>query len=1115
MSSIPLAHGLFCEFKLFRSAKGIICFTVAVRLSGMAFALSLPDRMINFHLGASLCHTRVRVADAVGEFSRLAKIRSIALCANNLAPTRSCRRVMQLCSSGDKDNFIQMNTQQVFMLISSYRIHESRALACLFGLLFLVGLTHGAGTRALSQSAQKSLANYRPPQGASDVRWLDDGKPIERELSGGESHTYQLNVATGQYARVIVEQKGIDVVVSLFGPEGKLITAVDNPNGSQGDETVHITAEATGIYRLEVKSFDQDARRGTYQAKLVELRSATQADKDRLIARRAFDEAERLVNERTRDSLTAALKKYEEALAIYRVIDDQIEQFTVLIGIGNTSILINDLGKALECFAEALRIAHTLGDKFRQARALERTALTYKTSGELENTLRSSDEALQLYQATGDKRNEAEELGSIGSIYNDLGEPEKAREYYAQTVQLYQILEDKNGEADALESIGYSYHLQGDPQKTLEYFIKALTIWRAIKDKEKEAKNQSFISGEFARAGERQKALENVGQALNLIKNTKVRKNTEAIVLVNIGHTYIKLGESEKALTFFDEPLRYYDSAGYKRNEAITLKHIATALRDLGRLEEAKVNIEKCIALMEFIREHAGNAGLQSSFVANFFEFYEFYIDVLMSLHAANPKAGNDLAALAFVEKVRQRSLVELLVQARVDLREGGEIVAGNSRYANLTAPEPLTIREIQQQVLDDNTILLEFELGDERSYLWTITRDGVLSYQLPPKAEIETQARRVYESLTARQPAPGLTIGQQRAREVAADMQYSKQAGILSNMLLAPAAKQFGTKRLLFVADGALQYLPFAVLPTPAIQATETTTAPRPLILDHEIVSLPSASVLAVLRRELADRKPATKAVAVLADPVFETNDARVKLKLASATNSGHPQNQPAQAGVAPPAPTLTLERALRSVRGDDESVKLRRLLFSRDEAEAILSLTSNQSNLEALDFRANRKLAMSDELSQYRIVHFSTHGLLDSRRPELSGLVLSLVDETGRPQDGFLRLSDIFTLRLNADLVVLSACQTGLGKEVRGEGLIGLVRGFMYAGAPRVMASMWEVDDAATTELMKRFYRGVLQQKLTPAAALRAAQIEMLRKSHWQSPYYWGAFVLEGEWR
>jgi CHAT domain-containing protein len=147
--------------------------------------------------------------------------------------------------------------------------------------------------------------------------------------------------------------------------------------------------------------------------------------------------------------------------------------------------------------------------------------------------------------------------------------------------------------------------------------------------------------------------------------------------------------------------------------------------------------------------------------------------------------------------------------------------------------------------------------------------------------------------------------------------------------------------------------------------------------------------------------------------------------------------------------------------------------------------------------------------------MLHFSTHGLLDSRHPELSGLVLSLVDEVGQPQEGFLRLNEIYGLRLNADLVVLSACQTGLGRQVSGEGLIGLTRGFMYAGSKRVMASLWEVDDAATTELMKRFYKGVLQEKLPPAAALRAAQIEMLQRKHWQSPYYWGAFMLQGDWR
>ena len=331
--------------------------------------------------------------------------------------------------------------------------------------------------------------------------------------------------------------------------------------------------------------------------------------------------------------------------------------------------------------------------------------------------------------------------------------------------------------------------------------------------------------------------------------------------------------------------------------------------------------------------------------------------------------------------------------------------------------------------------------------------------------------------------------------------------------MLLGPAASRLGAKRLLIVADGALQYLPFGALPAPETERqgdgeTRRKGKPRlippsprlpvvftPLIVNHEIVHLPSASALAVLRRELAGRQPAAKAVAVLADPVFSADDPRVKT------------SDKAQAGKEIPS---ELTRAISDVRGE-----LRRLLMTRDEAENILSVAPRNDGFAAIGFRASRATATGEELSDYRIVHYATHGLLNSEHPELSGLVLSLVDERGRPQDGFLRMHEIFNLRLPAELVVLSACQTGLGKEIKGEGLVGLTRGFMYAGAARVVASLWEVNDAATAELMKRFYRRMLRDGMRPSAALRAAQIEMWKKPQWQSPFYWGAFALQGEWK
>jgi CHAT domain-containing protein len=252
-----------------------------------------------------------------------------------------------------------------------------------------------------------------------------------------------------------------------------------------------------------------------------------------------------------------------------------------------------------------------------------------------------------------------------------------------------------------------------------------------------------------------------------------------------------------------------------------------------------------------------------------------------------------------------------------------------------------------------------------------------------------------------------------------------------------------------------------------------------------------------------------------VLADPVFSARDARVVAGLKP--NMGQVRTLPQPEKPQPEsdaAPDLSEEQLTRAAR-DVGMLYLPRLRSTRREAEAIMAATPASQGLKALDFQANRELSMSPELGEYRIVHFATHGLVDSEHPELSGLVFSLVNKQGRSQNGFLGLEDIYNFDLPVDMVVLSACKTGLGKEMNGEGLIGLTRGFMYAGASRVVASLWSVDDAATAELMGRFYKGMLREGLSPAAALRQAQIEMRRQEKWSSPYYWGAFVIEGEWK
>ncbi len=311
--------------------------------------------------------------------------------------------------------------------------------------------------------------------------------------------------------------------------------------------------------------------------------------------------------------------------------------------------------------------------------------------------------------------------------------------------------------------------------------------------------------------------------------------------------------------------------------------------------------------------------------------------------------------------------------------------------------------------------------------------------------------------------------------------------------MILAPVAAQLRNKRLAIVSDGILHYIPFSAISLPTNLSEEEYL---PLIAKHEIVNLPSASTLSILRQDIQQRKPAPKTIAIVADPVFSGEDNRL------------------ESAVSTPSENWGKYNLSRSARQLDVGI-WDRLPATRTEAEAIIAMLPESESISYLDFAANRTNATNPELSQYKIIHFATHGLLNSINPELSGIVLSMLDKQGNSLNGFLRLHDIFNLDFSADLVVLSACQSGLGKHIRGEGLVGLTRGFMYAGTPRLLVSLWNVDDAATAELMSRFYELMLKEKLSPTEALRRAQLEMLSETEWKSPYYWAAFTLQGEWR
>jgi len=489
-----------------------------------------------------------------------------------------------------------------------------------------------------------------------------------------------------------------------------------------------------------------------------------------------------------------------------------------------------------------------------------------------------------------------------------------------------------------------------------------------------------------------------------------------------------------------------------------------------------------------------------------------------------NAKKKDLLAAL-------NRQIDQLLAQSR-DVEK--QIHESSPSYAALTEPRPLTARQVQQELLDSDTLLLEYFLGKEHSFVFAMTPESLHVYQLPPRAQIENSCRQLYELLRTSKGEPRIKSADNSSIEPR-NRDVWKEAAAFSQIVLGPVAVELPGKRLLIVSDGALQYIPFAALPAPpSLSEGSGNPTSLPLIVEHEMVKLPSASVLAVLRQEQAARTLAAKTVAILADPVFDKNDDRVRAKM-NARRSSQPSRdaslsvmQPSGgdgsqivSGVSGPAWRLQLARSQQDVESQnaesktDRELHFSRVVYTRREAMAILSVTPAGEGTAALDFDASRTTALGPRLAQFRFVHFATHGMLDSERPELSGLVLSLVDEHGNQQNGFLNLQDIYNLNLPADMVVLSACETGLGKEIKGEGLIGLTRGFMYAGASRVVSSLWKVNDEATAELMQRFYRAIEQEGMRPAAALQKAQIEMWKQKPWSHPYFWAAFELQGEWK
>lgn len=1035
---------------------------------------------------------------------------------------------------------------------------------------------------------------------------LSPGAVTQKDFAVAQSHSYSFALKNGQYVQFFIQQKGIEIVGTLFGANGQKISEFSESVGDHGVREISYIAPEDGTYRLLLRPYKVQPAIVPYEIEWKSSRTATPQDEQRVRAIGLTVEARKFVwtsRPIPPEDAQKIATKFQELIQLWQSLEDSQMVAECLLDLGILTQRAGDQIKALGLYEQALaKFPAAPAAIVPKATALNNIADLYYRFGETQKSLDYYQQCLSLKKPG---RSRAISLDNLGGVYARIGEYQKALELHQQALTLFRERKLIRDEAVALNNIAEVWGKIGDFNRALEYNLQALSLIRQTGDKVEEARHFYNQGNYHLKLADYPRALEAANQGLALIREAKhptaeadmlsllcnvyhaqaelekaseacrsaltrhqTAKDRPSIALdhATLGRIYQTSGDRLKAAESFDAALNLYREMDNSSN-VLTMLHLRGKLSmDNNDWAGAQLHFEQAMEIAETLRVKTGSPQMRSTYLAGLQNVYESYVDLMMRLGEREPGKGYEQKALQFNERARARGLLDLLVESRAQIRAGADpqllekerallqkindkdaawkryrnnermkaqaeklsaelselntqlqiveadIRKSSPRYADLTQPQPLTAGEIQQ-LLDNDTVLLQYALGERQSWLWAITRDAMKSYPLPRRGEINKAARILYEHLVARQPNAAMSDAEQLKAIAAADEQWQADSKELSRMLLGPIAgelqRDWKGRRLVFIAAGALEYLPFAVLPVPATDSS----FPVPLLADHEIVNLPSASALAAIRRENMPRESHSKAIAVLADPVFEPSDPRLAIswKKQSGANQVIASVRSAESNAAGFVLQPDLARSVRSFTREGFG----RLMFSREEAESILKYVPPAKALKATGFQANLALATSGELGRYRILHFGTHGLINSEHPELSGLVLSLLDQNGKPRDGFLRMHELFNLQLPADLVVLSACQTALGKEIRGEGLIGLTRGFMYAGAQRVVASLWQVDDQATALLMQYFYRGILKDGLRPAAALRAAQLEMSRQKRWAAPYYWAGFVLQGEWR
>ncbi|HET6975101.1 MAG TPA: CHAT domain-containing tetratricopeptide repeat protein, partial [Pyrinomonadaceae bacterium] len=828
-----------------------------------------------------------------------------------------------------------------------------------------------------------------------------------------------------------------------------------------------------------------------------------------------------------------AVRTAQEALALFQSVNDVVGIATSYEQLGRCYFTQTEMAESARYYDLALASWRQQSNVQKQADALIMLSYIDVRTGEWMNAVSYLTQAQSLFDEQ-DLEHMAQIASGLGALFNESGLSDSALVQFQRAMTYFQQTQNRKGYDRMLLLIGYTHFLLGNYSAALTNLQQALTNFEGWPKPEKLfiAECHEYFGHVYFARGQYHIALQHLEPTLTIYKKA-LKLQEAARVEALMGRIYEQQRFVSSARESYLEASRMFREQSNQMEDSSVRFALGRLELNTGNYETAEGYLRDSIEQTENVRGDLPTRLFAAGFSAQVHERYEAYIECLMRKHKSQRSEQAKVLAFEASELGRARSLSELLRDTqttalagvapelaqqekslrqairiagdqtvallatdykRVDLdklqsellslREKHKRITARMRklnpdYAKIEEPPRYSLQQIQSLVVqDDQTVLLEYFLAPKASYVWAITRNDVKVFELPAAEVITAAVKRVYNN-----------VSQEPHADSNGDL--SKATAELTEIVLRPVADQLAAARIIVVADGALNYIPFQLLSNPLANN-------EPLISKYEVINAPSASTLGQLRQEKQQRLDGRKVLAAFGDPVFPANYAQFKDSSAGS--------------VLAAANPVTRDIKVKADKFDLNNIQP--LLYTKHELQNLSEIAGPKSFV-ARGFTASRETLDGLDLSQYSILHFATHGNFDPAKPELSGFVLSTVDPDGHKQDGFITMQDVYRLHAPVDLVVLSACGTGLGKEVKGEGLIGVTSGFMYAGASSVVASLWNVDDEATAELMKHFYANMLQKRMRPAEALRAAQNTVRENPQWSSPHFWAGFILQGEFK